>query len=111
MKQGYTVSWSADQVISDAVNLGTAGFDVFYVNNQAAAAVSFQGSVDGENYYTVDRENTAAAGADATTFSIGSAFSGRWVPAECLRPFQYIKVVATATAAGNSVYFATSFGR
>lgn len=111
MKQGFTFSWSADQTTSNALDLGTAGFDVVYVNNEAAAQVSFQGSTDGSNYYTVHRENSAVVGLASQTFTVGSAVSGRWVPSDCLKSFRYLKCVATATAAGNSVYLATSFGR
>lgn len=108
MKQGFTVTWSANQVVSNTLDMGDRGFDIVMCNNEAGAQISFQGSFDNSNFYTINREDDATPQVSFTTLSVGSGLSGRWVQLESLRSFQYVRVVATATAAGNNVYFATT---
>ena len=110
-RQAFTITWAADQTTSNTLNLGDTGFDIVFINNEAGAEITFQGSTDGTNFYTIDRENSAVAGQAQDVFTVGSSVSGNWIPAEPLRCFQYVRCVATATAAGGTVYLSTSFAR
>lgn len=108
-KSGFTITWSADQTTSDVVDLGDRGHTFINVNNEAAAQVYFEASTDNSKWAVVRREDDGVQGVSSTTFILATSTSGRWVPADFLRSYRYLRAVATATAAGNSLYLSTVY--
>ena len=113
MKQLFTLPIASNATLGSAVDLGTSGFDVVYVSHRAAAEVSFLGAMnEDDTFYPIHRENSAVVGFASNTFTVGTAVTGAWVPAQCLNGLRFIKARVTATAAnGANVYVATTFGR
>ncbi len=106
--QGFTAVIASAAATSNTLDLGSAGFRKVFINNEAGGAIHLNVGTDSSTFSPLQVDSTATAAVGYSTHTIGSAFSGKWVPVDL--PFRYVQVEATGAAAdGANVYFATSF--
>lgn len=107
--QGFTATIASGAATSTAIDLGYAkSLDRVYVNNEAGAEIKLEASVEGDEFYTLTRQDDSIFGKSFTTQIIGSALSGNWVGVEA--GHRFIRAIATgAVADGGNVYFSVVY--
>lgn len=93
---------------SSSIDIGATYFDRIYVNNTANAQISIYASDDNVSFVPLFRNNSSVAGSTFVAETIGSAYSGSWVPIAI--GHRYLQFVATGTVAnGGSVKFSSVY--
>lgn len=103
-----TVAIASGTSTSSSIDIGPVLFDRVYVDNRATLVLSIYASDDNSTFLPLYRNNSSVAGATFVAESIGTAYSGFWVPIQV--GHRYLKFAASTTIAdGATIRYSTVY--